>query len=151
MRTILLYLIIIIGLTSFKPAGSGTAYLTCRSESGRTLFNAEIQDIDGTIEKAELTVDGTKLNFDDAENTSIIFDSKNGVYTIAIENASDKDFSKHKFLKFWAIPKTFKIITETDTEVKYEFKAKLYSTEPRQGKSLQTPVIEVNCILEYKI
>jgi len=153
MKTILLCFITIVGLTSFKTsvAGSGTAYLSCKSESGRTLFNAEIQDIDGIIEKAELTVDGTKLNFNDAENTNIIFDSKNGVYTIAIESTSGKDFAEHRFLKFWAIPKTFKIIVENSTEAKYEFKARLYSTEPRQGKNLQTPVIEVSCILEYKI
>ena len=36
-------------------------------------------------------------------------------------------------------------------EGKYEFKAKLYSKEPRKGKDIQTPEIELNCKLEYKI
>ncbi len=140
-------------MTSFRTinAGSGTAHLTCRSESGRTLFKADIQDIDGIVEKAELTIDGVKLDFSDLEKSSIIFDSKNGVYTIAIESSPDGDFSEQKFLKFWAIPRTFKTIKENNTGVKYVFKAKLYSTEPREGKNLQTPVIELDCILEYEI
>lgn len=153
MKKLIFYLILILGLTSFKPIGSATAYLTCKSESGRTSFKAEIQDIDGGIEKAELTIDGVKLNFTEDENSNIVFDSKNGVYTIVIESKSKlkKDFSKLKFLKFWAIPKTFKTIIENNEEGKYEFKAKLYSTEPRKGKDLQTPEIEVNCNLVYKI
>jgi hypothetical protein len=151
MKKILFGLLIILGLTSFKTVGSATAYLTCKSESGRTLFKAEIQDIDGGLEKAELIIDGVKLNFTDEDNANVIFDSKNGVYTIVIESKSNKDFSKYKFLKFWAIPKTFKTIIENSTEGKYEFKARLYSTEPRKGKDLQTPEIEVNCNLVYKI
>ena len=151
MKKIILYLILILGLTSFKTVGSATAYLTCKSESGRSEFKAEIQDIDGGLEKAELTIDGVKLNFAEDEKSNVIFDSKNGVYTIAIESKPNKDFSKYKFLKFWAIPKTFKTIIENNTEGKYEFKAKLYSTEPRKGKDIQTPVIEMNCNLKYKI
>ncbi|WP_264510571.1 hypothetical protein [Flavobacterium sp. N1719] len=151
MKRILFCLIIIISLTSFKTIGSATAYLICQSESGRTKFKAEIQDIEGGLEKAELTIDGIKLIFTGEENSNVIFDSKNGVYTIAIESKPSKDFSKYKFLKFWAIPKTFKTIIENNVEGKYEFKAILYSTEPRKGKDLQTPKIELNCKLEYKI
>ena len=151
MKKLIFHLILILGLTSFKPIGSATAYLTCKSESGRTIFKAEIQDIDGGLEKAELTIDGVKLKFTGEENSNVIFDSKNGVYTIAIESKPNKDFSNNKFLKFWAIPKTFKTIVENNEEGKYEFKAKLYSTEPRKGKELQTPEIELNCNLEYKI
>ncbi len=151
MKKVIFCLIIMISLTSFKTVGSATAYLTCKSESGRTSFTAEIQDIDGGLEKAELTIDGVKLKFNGEENSNVIFDSRNGVYTIAIESKPDKDYSKHKFLKFWAIPKTFKTLVENNEEGKYEFKAKLYSTEPRKGKDLQTPEIELNCKLEYKI
>jgi hypothetical protein len=144
---------IFFGITSFRSLGSATAYLNCKSESGRTLFKAEIQDIDGGLENAILTIDGVKLNFTDEENANVIFDSKNGVYTLHIESNSGtiKDFSKYKFLKFWAIPKTFKTIIENNSEGKYEFKAKMYSTEPRKGKDLQTPVIGMNCELSYKI
>ncbi|POS00537.1 hypothetical protein Q361_1712 [Flavobacterium croceum DSM 17960] len=153
MKKIIICSLLILALTSFKSVGSATAHLTCKSESGRTTFKAEIQDIDEGIEKAELTIDGVKLNFTEDESSNIVFDSKNGVYTIVIESKSQlqKDFSKFKFLKFWAIPKTFKTIIENNTEGKYEFKARLYSTEPRKGKDLQTPEIEMNCNLEYKI
>lgn len=153
MKKIIIYSLLILTFTSFKSVGSATAYLTCKSESGRTTFTAEIQDIDGGIEKAELTIDGVKLNFTEEDNSNIVFDSKNGVYTITIESKSQlkKDFSKFKFLKFWAIPKTFKTILENNEEAKYEFKARLFSTEPRKGKDLQTPEIELKCKLEYKI
>ncbi|MDK2773224.1 MAG: hypothetical protein KYX68_13525 [Flavobacterium sp.] len=153
MKKIIVYSLLILTFTSFKSVGSATAYLTCKSESGRTTFTAEIQDIDGGIEKAELTIDGVKLNFTEEDNSNIVFDSKNGVYTITIESKSQlkKDFSKFKFLKFWAIPKTFKTILENNEEAKYEFKARLFSTEPRKGKDLQTPEIELKCKLEYEI
>lgn len=153
MKKIIIYSLLILTFTSFKSVGSATAYLTCKSESGRTTFTAEIQDIDGGIEKAELTIDGVKLNFTEEDNSNIVFDSKNGVYTITIESNSQlkKDFSKFKFLKFWAIPKTFKTILENNEEAKYEFKARLFSTEPRKGKDLQTPEIELKCKLVYKI
>jgi hypothetical protein len=153
MKKIIFYLIVFLGITSFKSVGSATAYLNCKSESGRTLFKAEIQDIDGGLENAELTIDGVKLNFTEDENANVIFDSKNGVYTLFIESKSQlkKDFTKYKYLKLWAIPKTFKIITENNSEGKYEFKARLYSTEPRKGKGFSTPEIELNCELKYKI
>lgn len=153
MKKIIFYLIVFLGITSFKSVGSATAYLNCKSESGRTLFKAEIQDIDGGLENAELTIDGVKLNFTEDENANVIFDSKNGVYTLFIESKSQlkKDFTKYKYLKFWAIPKTFKIITENNSEGKYEFKARLYSTEKRKGKGFSTPEIELNCELKYKI
>lgn len=153
MKKIIFYLIVFLGITSFKSVGSATAYLNCKSESGRTLFKAEIQDIDGGLENAELTIDGIKLNFTEDENANVIFDSKNGVYTLFIESKSQlkKDFTKYKYLKLWAIPKTFKIITENNSEGKYEFKARFYSTEPRKGKGFSTPEIELNCELKYKI
>ena len=49
-----------------------------------------------------------KLNFTEDENANVIFDSKNGVYTLFIESKSKlkKDFTKYKYLKFWEIPKT---------------------------------------------
>lgn len=153
MRKIIIYLIIYLSITSFKNVGSATAYLNCKSESGRTIFKAKIMDIDGGLENAELIIDGVKMNFTDKEYANVIFDSKNGVYTLFIESESQlqKDFSKYKFLKLWAIPKTFKTIIENNTEGKYEFKARIYSTEPRKNKENNTPEIELNCELKYKI
>lgn len=152
MRKIIICLIVFLVITSFKSVGSATAYLNCKSESGRTLFKVEIQDIDGGLENAELIIDGVKLNFAEDENANVIFDSKNGVYTLFIESKSQlkKDFTKYKYLKFWSIPKTFKIIKENNSEGKYEFKARLISTEPRKGKGFSTPEIELNCELKYK-
>jgi hypothetical protein len=153
MRKIIFSLIVIIGITSSKNIGSATAYLNCKSESGRTIFKAAIQDIDGGLENAQLTIDGIKLNFSENENANVIFDSKNGIYTLFIESNSKakKDFSKYKFLKLWAIPKTFKTLIENNIEGKYTFKAKMYSIEPREGKNYSTPEIELNCELKYKI
>ncbi|TAE16440.1 MAG: hypothetical protein EAY72_04600 [Bacteroidetes bacterium] len=142
---------IFIASTSFSFIGSGTAYLNGKSESGRTIFKAEIQDIEGLVTKASLLVDGVELSFNEDDNSHIIFDSKNGVYTIVIESKQSEKIHDYRFLKFWAIPKTFKTIVESSGESKYEFKAKLYSTEPRKGKDSQTPVIELNCTLAYRI
>ena len=153
MKKIIFCLIILVGLTSFKTAGVRTAYLNCKSETGRTLFTAEIVDMDCCITKAELTIDGEKLNFSKDDNADIIFDPKNSVFTMYLETRSQlkKDFKKSKFLKFWAIPKSFKTILEEHTNGKYEFKARMYSTEPRKGKDSSTPEIELNCELEYDI
>ena len=111
---------ITLGLTSFKSAGVRTANLICKSESGRTIFTAELEDIDIRIKKAELVIDEKKLNFSEDVNSNIIFDSKNGVFTIYLQSKSKskQDFSKYKFLKFWAIPKTFKTLLENNSEGK---------------------------------
>ena len=149
MRTIAILVLIFLFSTSFN-LGSGPAYLTCKSESGRTMFKAEIIDIDETLEKAVLTVDGEKLQFTNKDEAYCIFDDEVGVYSIYIVNDAT-DFGHQKFLQFWSIPSTFKTIINTRTHKKYEFRAKLHATEPRSGKERQTPVIEVICSLEYEI
>jgi hypothetical protein len=58
---------------SFKPHGSGTAYITGKSSSGNLIFKAEVQDIEGAVEKIELSIDGKKLNFDASCNSNVIF------------------------------------------------------------------------------
>ncbi len=117
------------------------------------LFTAEIVDIDVRLTKAELTIDGEILSFTEKDNSYIVFDSKNGVFTMYLQTKSQlkKDFPNSKFLKFWAIPKTFKTLIEESTDGKYEFKAKMYSTEPRKSKGSPTPEIEMICELEYEI
>lgn len=144
---------ILLVITSFQSLGSGTAYLICKSESGRTLFNAELQDIDGILENAVLEIDGVKLNFNEEDISQIILDSKNGVFTISTENKYNEQKSGNKinYLKFWAIPKTFEIITNNESEQIYRFKEKVQASEPRKNKDLQTPIIELNCELKYKI
>ena len=144
-------LLLIVTLNTSFNYGSGPAYLTCKSESGRTLFKATIDDIDGTFQEAELSVDGVKLKFSDTDQAYCIFDSANGVYTLFIESGSGKDFANYKYLKFWSIPQTFKALLSTREHEKYQFKAKLYAKDPRNNKGPQTPTIELRCVLEYQI
>jgi hypothetical protein len=137
--------------TSFKNPGSNTAYLTCKSESGRTVFTAELQDITGLLEKAELSVDNNKLLFTESDEAYTIFDSKKGVFTIYITGKANKDFPNGRFIQFWALPESFKIIKSDRADQKFEFKARIEGTEPRKDKDLRIPVVELNCTLEYKI
>ena len=138
---------------SFKIPGSGTAHLTCKSESGRTIFNAELQDIDGLLEKAELIVDNKKVTFDENDEAHTIFDAQTGVFTVYISGQSNNDFPNGRFIQFWAIPKSFKILNSDRASQKYEFKAKIEGTEPRKGEHryLRIPQVELTCVLEYKI
>ena len=131
--------------------GSGVAKLTCKSESGRTIFTAEIQDITGILQNAEFRVDGSSIIFEEAEETYSIFDHEHGVFTMYIKGNKNEKHPLHKYVKFWAIPSTFKIIKNTNRQQIFEFKAKIYGTEPRSGKLLLTPIIELSCRLEYEI
>ena len=136
--------------STFRP-GSGTAYLKCKSESGKTIFNAELQDIVGLLESAEFTVDTKKVKFDGSDEAFTIFDPKNGVFTIYINGKTNEEFTNSRFVSFWAIPTSFKIINKDRANQKYEFKAKIFGTEPRKGRQLITPEIKLICTLEYKI
>ncbi|WP_276501938.1 hypothetical protein [Terrimonas pollutisoli] len=152
-RIYLLLVSILFSSTSFKTVGSGIAYLVCKSESGRTLFNAELQDIVGIVEKAELIVDGKKIAFsyEGGDEAFTIFDPHNNVFTLHISGKPNKEFPNSRFIEFWAIPSSFKIISSDHSNQKYEFKAKVVGTEPRKNKDLRTPEVIVNCTLEYKI
>jgi hypothetical protein len=139
-------------LSSFEFSGSGTAYLRCKSESGRTIFYAELQDIDAGLIKAQLTVDGKKVIFNGDDRGYTIFDAGTGVFTIYIDGEKTKDFPNGRFIQFWAIPKSFKDAGSDSHYQKYEFKARIEGTEPRkgEGKFLRIPQVELNCVLEYK-
>jgi hypothetical protein len=151
MRVLLVPLIFLM-FTSFKSPGSGTAYLTCKSESGRTIFKAELQDFD-RLEKAELIVDNKKVSFNDSDEAYTIFDAETGVFTVYITGDANKEFPNGRFIQFWAIPKSFKILNSTISNQKYEFKARIEGSEPRKGqdKDLRIPQVELNCVLEYSI
>mgnify|MGYP001598064422 CR=1 FL=1 len=141
-------------LTSFKP-GEPVGTLTCKSESGRTIFTAILPSC-SYLEKAELSVDGSKSSFmtDDA-TAKVIFDPENKVFTVYIESIN-QDPKIHKFLQLWAIPSTFKKTSGkkgpgTEFHDTYAFKAKLFGTDPRKNTDLNTPTIELNCILDYEL
>jgi len=149
----LMWLLFLVVFTSFNTPGSGTAYLTCKSESGRTEFTAELQDIVGPLEKAELKVDEKRLVFDDNDEVRTIFDAQSGVFTIYITCSPTKDFPNGRFVQFWAIPKSFKVIKSDRSNQRYEFKAKIEATEPRSGdnRDLRIPTVVLSCLLEYRI
>jgi hypothetical protein len=136
---------------SFKIPGSGTAFLDCKSESGRTILHAELQDIDGLLEKAELIVDSKKLGFTEDDEAYTIFDPQKKVFTIYITGKMNKDFPNGRFIQLWALPETFKIINGDRENQVYEFKARMEATEPRQNKDLRIPQVELYCKLKYSI
>jgi len=153
MKASLIALLIIIFLSSYKP-GEPVATLTCKSETGRTLFSAELPSC-SYLEKAELTIDGSKLGFTNQDKANIIFDPENKVFTIYLESHSS-DSKTYKFLKFWALPSSFKKISSEKSSGSqfhdiYEFHARLYGTEPRKISEPNTKVIELICTLNYEL
>jgi len=137
--------------TLFVIAGSGTALLTCESESGKTKFKAYLQDIIGLLEGAEFSIDNSSINFSNDENVYTIFDPKNGVFTMYIEGNTNSTYQNHKYIQCWAIPSSFTTVKNERSHQVYQFNAKIYGTEPRPDKNMHCPEIELNCKLEYKI
>lgn len=150
MKKIGLLILVFIIHTSFKINGSGSAILTCKSDSGRTSFYAELQDITGSLEKAEFEVDGTKMVFKTTES-NIIFDEENKVFTMRIVDNKDLDYTDGKYIEFYAIPSTFKVSKTKFGGKIYEFKALLKGTEPRKEKGNYLPTIQLNCKMIYEI
>lgn len=149
MKSLLVSALLFMLLSSLKP-GEPSATLTCSSASGRTLFVAILPECNYPG-NAKFSIDTSKLNFGIEDHSSIIFDPENKVFTIALESKDEK-----KFLKFWAIPTTIKKIksqkgTGSSFHDVYEFKAKVYATEPRKGFEQITKTIELNCILDYEL
>ena len=140
--------------SSFKiKYGTREGTLTCRSESGRTFFNAKLED-GINLESAEFVIDGVKNSFTDKDKIYTIFDPGNQVYTIWLEENVGEQNQLGKFVKFWAIPSTFKLIyTDGQPSLpheKYTFKAKIFGREPKKGFELNSKVIELNCTLELE-
>jgi hypothetical protein len=153
MRTFITILIVVIFLTSFKP-GEPVATLTCKSESGRTIFTAVLPSC-SYLKKAELVIDKSKLQFEDMDRSNIIFDPENKVFTVYLESKSD-DPKAYKFLMFWALPSSFKKTKSekgsgSEFHDTYEFHAKLYATEPRNISEPNTKTIELICTLDYEL
>jgi len=107
------------------------------------------------LETASFSIDGSTLTFSGSDQGNIIFDPENNVLTIYLTTAS-KNPKTYKFLKFWAIPATFKRVKHdkqfgTQFHDTYEFKAKLFATEPRPTAENVTKVIELSCQLDYEL
>jgi hypothetical protein len=153
MRRFLIILIIVGQLTSFR-IGEPVATLKCKSESGRTTFTAELPSC-SYLEKAEFVIDKSKLQFVAMDRSNIIFDPDNQVLTIFLESKSDNP-KEYKFLKFWALPSSFKKTKSekgsgSEFHDTYEFRAKLYATEPRSINQPNTKTIELICTLDYEL
>lgn len=140
----------LLGMTS--PEGSGTAYLTGRSASGRTVFKAELQDIAGMFEGGSISIDEHVLEFPaegDRVQHHAIWDPQNGVFTLSYLHPGMDDF---KFFRMWAIPNSFKVISgDRSAGAVYEFEAVFEGTEPRPDKGHATSSIRLTCRLEYRI
>ena len=153
MRLFLATILIIVLFTSFRKADP-IARLTCRSESGRTLFNAELPSLTFML-KAEFIIDSAKLTFSSQDASDIIFDPDNKVFTICLESPSE-DPKAYKFLKFWGIPSSFRKIKskkgpDGQYHDSYQFRAKMFGTEPRPNDEFgNTKTIVLNCTLDYE-
>jgi hypothetical protein len=153
MRRFITILLVVGFITSFRP-GEPVATLTCKSESGRTTFTAVLPSC-SYLEKAELIIDKSKLQFEAMDRSYIIFDPDNKVFTVFLESGSN-DPKAHKFLKFWAVPSSFKKTksekgTGSEFHDTYQFHAKLYATEPRNISEPNTKTIELVCTLDYEL
>lgn len=153
MRILFTISILLTVFTSFKP-GEPVATLTCKSQSGRTIFTATLPSC-SYLEKAELSIDESKLIFSAEDRSTIIFDPENKVFTVFLQSKSDEP-KEYKFLKFWALPDTFKKIKSmkevgSQFHDSYEFHAKMYATEPRKLNEPNTKTIELICTMEYEL
>jgi len=154
MKIGLLTFLILLVFSSFKP-GEPVGNLTCKSESGRTIFTATLPSC-AYLEKAELSIDDSKFQFTDKDGEAkVFFDPENKIFTVYIESTGN-DHKASKFIKFWAIPSTFKkTFTEKGEGSQfhdvYEFKGKLFATDPRKDKDVNTPTINLNCTLVYDL
>lgn len=151
MKKLFLLILLLAVFTSTVFAGSGTAVLTCESESGRTKLKIYLQDVVGLLEGAEFTIDNSTIKFGNNDEVYTIFDPKNGVFTMHIEGKASEENPNPKYLQFWAVPLTFKTVKNADYHQIYEFRAKVYGSEPRPDKAMHCPVIELKCRLEYQI
>lgn len=135
-------------------AGSGTAKLTARSASGRTIFTADLQDIIGIFEGGKLSIDGSVVEFPAAgedDTGDVIWDPTNGVFTITFSHTTADGTV---WFRFWAIPNTFKTLSKdrgSPEGAVYQFEAIIEAKEPRPGRDLITPQIRLSCRLSYRI
>jgi hypothetical protein len=143
MKKIIFIALLFLSFQSY--AGSNVAYLVCKSASGRTMFKAELQDI-MSFENGTFTIDGKSISYNASGCTSIIFNAKNKVFTIYL----DEDDGEGAWLTFYAIPETFNEIKGGEHDQHYKFKAIIQGKDPRPDK-YNSPEIELDCELTYSI
>lgn len=126
-------------------AGSNEAILRGKSASGRTTFEAKLQDI-YSFNEATYTVDGMSASFGTDLCSSINFSAKYGIFTLNLYVSDGEGW-----MQLYAIPSTFEIITNTNGKQHYKFKAIFKGKDPRPDKEYNTPEIELDCELIYEI
>src|SRR5215217_2043558 len=104
MKYLLTIIIFPLFLNSFKT-GEGTSKLTCKSQSGRTLFEAEFGDYT-TLRQAKLTIDKDSMPFYHSDRCTVIFDPKAKVYTLNIESEAYSNFDTAGFIQLCVTPST---------------------------------------------
>jgi hypothetical protein len=145
--------IVILILFSSFHYGVREGTLICKSESGRTLFNAKLED-GIRLESAEFIIDSSKILFDYHDYDYVIFDPLNKVYTICLEKKIEDKNCIGKYVKFWTIPSSFKLLSKVGQgslphEV-YAFRAKIFGSEPRNGFDFISKEVELNCTLDLE-
>ncbi|MCB0765690.1 MAG: hypothetical protein KDB95_00615 [Flavobacteriales bacterium] len=106
------------------------------------------------FEGGSLVIDGVAQDFrseDGDDCTEVVWDPANGVFTVTYTHGTPQG---PVWFRFWAIPSTFKTISNdrgSDPGEVYEFDGIIEAREPRPGKDLITPRIRMTCRLEYRI
>ena len=149
MKYLFAFIVFPIFLGGFKR-GEGTTYLTCKSQSGRTLFEAEFAEYT-VLRKAKIKIDKDSILFDDDDECTVVFDPETKVYTLNIESEKERDFGTHCSVQLWAIPATFteESPMELGIQAKYTFTAKIIGKDPRKEKKFEMPLILLNCTMTY--
>ena len=141
---------ILLLLSSFNP-GVRTAKLSGKSQSGRTTFNAELEDLT-SLRNAELIIDNERMVFTYHDRCYVTFDPDVKVFTLQLESEANRNLDTLRYINFWAIPSSFKEIPNEEivSGETYKFSAKLIARDPRKGKEYETPVIVLSCTLTYR-
>lgn len=106
------------------------------------------------MESAEFIIDRSKILFNYHDYDYVIFDPLSKVYTICLEKKIEDKNRIGKYVKFWAIPSSFRLLSKVGQgflphEV-YTFRAKIFGSEPRNGFDFTSKEIELSCTLDLE-
>ncbi len=148
--------VLLVSGTTF--AGSGPAFVDCKSGTGRTIVHVENQDLHG-LSVIKVTIDGKSLTYrvEESDGRRIpgargegFFKLADQIITVYAEKSDDNSFG---WVEFWGVPGSFRKIRDTDAATEYTFNAKIQGTDPRINpeNSMGDNEIAVTCRLKYEI
>lgn len=137
-------------IVSLAYAGSRPAYIDCTSKSKRTTINLTVQDI-SMLSYAKLKVDLDSLVLYEPSEHWVIFSKEDSVLTINARYKKSNPNKQTYYFELWALPNTFNYVTNERHLLEGRFAAKVNFSEPRKGKGLLTPTIQVGCKIKYSI